>query len=179
MFVKVCGLKSLEEIDHAVELGYSAAGIVLHPESKRFVERSKAVELAAHAGERITTVAVAKRFADLKDAAPHFDYIQVYEEIEAPNLIFAGGALPENFDFKYFLYDISIGSGEFEEFPSWLKSISERLILAGGLDADNVKSVIEAFNPFGVDVSSGVEEDGRKSFVLMKEFIKEVENATS
>jgi phosphoribosylanthranilate isomerase len=179
MLVKVCGLKSFEEIDWAVELGYSAAGIVLHPESKRFVEMSRAVELAVYAGERITTVAVAKRFDDLKEAAPHFDYIQVYEKINAPDLIYAGGSLPEDLDFKYFLYDVSIGSGEFEEFPSWLRKISDRLILAGGLDAGNVKKVIEKFNPFGVDVSSGVEEDGRKSFDLMKEFIKEVENATS
>jgi phosphoribosylanthranilate isomerase len=179
MFIKICGLKRLEEIDQAVELGYSAIGIVLHPESKRFVEKSHAMELAAHAGERILKVAVAKRFADLKDLSSHFDYIQVYEEIEAPNLIYAGGSLPENLEFRYFLYDISTGSGEFEEFPPWLKSLSDRLILAGGLDSGNVRRVIETFRPFGVDVSSGVEEDGRKSFVLMKEFIDEVNNGAS
>ncbi len=178
MFVKICGLKSPEEIDRAVELGYSAVGIVLHPESRRFVEKTRAVELAVHAGERIAKVAVAKRFADLKDVVPHFDYIQVYEEVTARNLIYAGGSLPEKIEFSYFLYDISIGSGEFEEFPPWLKDISDRLILAGGLDAGNVRKVIEAFDPFGVDVSSGVEKDGRKSFVLMKEFIDEVNNAT-
>ncbi len=169
---------SFEEIDRAVDLGYSAVGIVLHPESKRFVEKTHAVKLAGHAGERISKVAVAKKFADLADVAPCFDYIQVYEEIEADNLIYAGGRLPDKIEFRYFLYDISVGSGEFEEFPSWLKDTRERLILAGGLGTGNVRRVIETFKPFGVDVSSGVEEDGKKSFVLMKEFIDEVNNAT-
>lgn len=179
MFIKVCGLKSFEEVDRAVELGYSAMGIVLHPESKRFVGKDHAAELAGYAGERIIKVAVAKRFSDLEEVVSYFDYIQVYEEIEAHNLIYAGASLPEKIEFKYFLYDISLGSGEFEEFPSWLKNISDRLILAGGLNAGNVKMIIDRFSPFGVDVSSGVEENGRKSFTLMKEFVNEVRNAAS
>ena len=49
MFIKVCGLKSFEEIDAAVKLGYSAIGIVLHPGSPRFCHIEKAKKLAGYA----------------------------------------------------------------------------------------------------------------------------------
>lgn len=48
-----------------------------------------------------------------------------------------------------------------------------KVVLAGGLDADNVAGVIEAHRPYGVDVSSSVElAPGVKSFDAMREFIE-------
>jgi len=49
------------------------------------------------------------------------------------------------------------------------------LILAGGLNAQNVKSAIDKANPWAVDVSSGVESaPGVKDKKLIKEFVKAV-----
>lgn len=48
------------------------------------------------------------------------------------------------------------------------------VIIAGGLSAENVGEVIEAVRPFGVDVSSGVELDGQKSLELIKQFTQTV-----
>jgi phosphoribosylanthranilate isomerase len=46
------------------------------------------------------------------------------------------------------------------------------LILAGGLNATNVAAAIDAVRPFGVDVSSGVEQaPGRKSPQKIAEFV--------
>lgn len=46
-------------------------------------------------------------------------------------------------------------------------------VLAGGLTPGNVRAAIQIVRPFGVDVSSGVEESGRKSRQKVEEFLAE------
>jgi phosphoribosylanthranilate isomerase len=52
-----------------------------------------------------------------------------------------------------------------------------RVIIAGGLGPENVREAVEKLNPYGVDVSSGVEIDGIKSVGKMNAFIEEVRSA--
>lgn len=51
------------------------------------------------------------------------------------------------------------------------------LILAGGLDADNVADAIQAVRPLAVDVSSGVESDGIKDPAKMAAFVRNAKTA--
>lgn len=172
MFVKVCGLKTTEQIDQAIELGYDAIGVVTYPKSKRYCSPRQAAALARHARGRIKSVVVGLTYDDVAHVADQFDYTQIYEARSIPNLVLAAKEMPPpEIRFAYFLYDASIGSGVFHEFPDWLKGMADRLIVAGGLDAGNVRSVIASIQPFGVDVSSGVEKDGVKDAALMKAFI--------
>lgn len=46
------------------------------------------------------------------------------------------------------------------------------VIIAGGLNPENVASCVEQISPYGVDASSGVEKDGRKDRSLVCEFIE-------
>lgn len=52
------------------------------------------------------------------------------------------------------------------------KKMTKPIILAGGLNSENVKKAIETVKPYAVDVSSGVEIDGTKNFNKIDEFIK-------
>lgn len=175
MFTKVCGLKTFEQIDKAIEYGYDAIGIVTYYKSKRYCTSETAIKLAQYAKNKIKTFIVGLSYDDVKDAAFAFDYTQIYEARQIPNLALASKELPpQHIEYEYFFYDASIGSGVFNTFPEWIKTIRERLLLAGGLNKDNVCEVIRQIHPFGVDVSSGVEKDGVKNYRMMKAFIDAV-----
>ena len=175
MFVKVCGLKNTAQIEKAVEYGYDAIGVVTYPKSKRYCSPEKAKELAEYAKGKIKSFVVGLTYSDVQDVAYLFDYTQIYEIKQIPNLVLASKEIPPlDINYEYFIYDASIGSGIFQEFPKWVKDMAGKVIIAGGLNKENVCSVIQDLKPFGVDVSSGVEKDGVKDFMLMKEFINTV-----
>ena len=177
MFVKVCGLKTKEQIEKAIGYGYDAIGIVTYPKSKRYCSNQKAIELAEYAKGRIKSFVVGLTYGDVQDVADRFDYTQIYEAIQVPNLVLASKEIPSpDINYEYFIYDASIGSGIFHPFPKWVKDMSGKVIVAGGLNIENVCAVIQDIHPFGVDVSSGVEKDGVKDFRMMKEFINTVRN---
>jgi phosphoribosylanthranilate isomerase len=179
MYVKVCGLINTDQIEKAIELGYDAVGVVTYPKSKRYCPSEVARKLAVYAKGRIDTFVVAKSYAEVEKAADVFDYVQIYEPKALSNLVFASkDKPPETLKYVYFMYDGSAGSGIFKAFPKWLKEMDDKLIVAGGLNQDNVCEVIRKIQPFGVDISSGVEKNGIKDFQLMRDFIKTVRDCS-
>ena len=73
----------------------------------------------------------------------------------------------------FVLLDSGTGSGE--SF-SWeiLNKVTRPYFLAGGLSPENAKEAIDAYHPYALDVSSGIETDGRKDPVKMQKFMQEV-----
>jgi phosphoribosylanthranilate isomerase len=49
---------------------------------------------------------------------------------------------------------------------------ARRVVIAGGLNPENVAACIERVRPFGVDVRTGIERDGRKDFEKMQAFVR-------
>ena len=55
------------------------------------------------------------------------------------------------------------------------QQVKEKIILAGGLGPQNIKSLVEQYQPFGVDLCSGVENSlGQKDPSKMRSFIEEL-----
>lgn len=79
-------------------------------------------------------------------------------------------------------YDPIVGGGTGEPFAwehipmyrEWARLNEIPLLIAGGLNVSNVRSLIDEYEPDGVDVSSGVETNGVKDHTKMKQFVERV-----
>ena len=179
LFVKVCGITTVEQIRWAIDLGYDAIGLMRAPQSKRLVDIATARLLAEHATGQIKTFAVGltlDQVAPLKDVV---DTLQLYEPAEVDSLALASATPPQSTKgLDYWFYDASHGTGTFAEIPDWVQKVNARFILAGGLNPQNVAEVIATYQPDGVDVSSGVESrPGVKDYDRMKDFIEAARRA--
>jgi phosphoribosylanthranilate isomerase len=68
------------------------------------------------------------------------------------------------------------GTGEAFDW-SWLAALRHPYLLAGGLHVGNVADAVAALRPWGVDVSSGIETDGKKDADKMRAFVAAVRQA--
>ncbi len=94
----------------------------------------------------------------------------------------------DRYDVAGFLLDPGAGDGrgfDWSRFagiglaePSARESSAPRLIIAGGLDSDNVGEAIRLLRPYAVDVCTGVESaPGRKDAFKTRAFLRAVEQA--
>lgn len=181
--IKICGLGSPEEVGWALEAGATFGGAVL-ADSRRRVSLDAAAAMADAFPGRL--VAVVRGLPDgLWEELWTVPWggLQVYDRPAAdwiPRVraegwlaiepVATGGAA----DADVWLWDGPVpGSGQ-----SWTRAgvprPDHRLWVAGGLNRANVGSVLTRWRPDGVDVSSGVERGGRKSRILIQEFVQEV-----
>ena len=202
MFVKICGIKSLEELE-IVEKYADATGVVVECESKRRVtlERAKViVECANIPVFVVSTLTNLNAWMKVIEKT-HAKYVQIHAEV-SPNLVgkvkeigirvmkaFRVPKLSEKperdaklliesiklYDADLILLDTGKGSGlTHDHRVSGIVAKEFDIVLAGGLNPQNVAGIVKFVKPFGVDVSSGVERNGRKDERLVAEFVKEV-----
>lgn len=200
MFVKICGITNEEDALLAVALGADAVGFIFAP-SVRQIAAQKVYDITRRLPPEILTVAVfrdehPKRVLELvqqsgvKAAQLHGherpeDVAEVSRHVRTViKAVSAGGvdaARANTFGTPYILVDApSPGSGKvFDWHLAAEVPETVNVILAGGLTPDNVAAGIHQVNPWGVDVSSGVErEPGKKDPILLKRFIQAVRDAT-
>ena len=86
-------------------------------------------------------------------------------------------ALPET-SADYLLFDAPVaGSGQtFDWQKLETKNFTKPFFIAGGLTVDNVADAIRFFHPYAVDISSGVETNGKKDQEKIKRFIERVKH---
>ena len=188
--VKICGLTHVASVDAAIAAGADALGFVFS-DSARQVTARHAAFIASRVPRNVLRVAVMRQPAvalwreveaifcpDVLQAdASDFEYLDVPPEIQRWPVVREGAATAERDAADVFVYEgPSSGRGEKVD---WQVAAgvagSGRMILAGGLDADNVGEAIAAVMPWGVDVSSGVESaPGVKDPDLIHAFVAAV-----
>jgi phosphoribosylanthranilate isomerase len=193
VFVKICGVTTEEDALLAVALGADAVGFVFAP-SPRQVRPGRVADIVKRLPSDVLTVGVFRdeaparvvsivQEAGLKVAQLHGHETPTdtrYVRAHVPLVFKAFVAGDRSLDrFDDFGADVALidspapGSGQMfdwalaEGAPS-----NRRVLLAGGLDPDNVADAITRVRPWGVDVASGVERaPGHKDPVKLRAFI--------
>ncbi|MDP2893637.1 MAG: phosphoribosylanthranilate isomerase [Sulfurimonas sp.] len=191
MRVKICGITSYEDAMVAIEAGADALGFVFYEQSPRYISPLEArniikklppfiekVALFVNSDAQIINSYCQESGATL--AQIHFEAPQeLYEQLFVPyiKVIRAKEAKDiEQYSDEYRLVDAyceSYGGSGKRLNLEWFEGIDcSKIILAGGLDANNVSS-LKKYGFYGVDVSSGVElSHGKKDTSKVTEFIK-------
>lgn len=198
--VKICGLMESQHVKTAVDAGVDAIGFVFAP-SRRQVTIAKAQELAKNIPPGVLKIGV---FVDASqdDIEQTFrevplDFVQFHgdessdfiEKVGLPSIKVLSVYSDEDakrfahYETDYFLFDtpgtdFKGGSGKTFDWQLMKDAgvQSDKVILAGGLNADNVAQAIRMVHPYMVDVSSGVEVMRRKDNKLIRAFIKAVKD---
>ena len=193
MFIKICGITSVDDALLATALGADAVGFVMAPSPRR-IAPPRVQEIVRRLPSGILTVGVFVNEAPqrvielvnrcgLKAAQLHgresiADTRLVHDEVPVVIKAFPGGsgalAVADRYGADMVLVDSdNPGSGHVFD---W--SLAEgapggiRLIMAGGLTPENVATAIVKVRPWGVDVSTGVElAPGRKDPARLRAFI--------
>ena len=186
--VKICGLSTVEAVETAVLAGADYIGFVF-AESKRQVSLEQAQELAKRVTgkTKIVGVFVSPSLEDLEQAIGQvpLDMVQIhgtFDEVLIPLIsvpVIRAIQLSDqeaqvSSQADYLLFDAPVaGSGQTFDW-GLLKDqkIQQDFFIAGGLTVDNVRQARETFQPYVLDVSSGVETDGRKDIEKIKAFIE-------
>ena len=203
VWIKICGLTRSDDAQNAVALGADALGAVIYPPSPRAVLPDQLSDIFAGIGSEIQRVALfvdpeedlvnsvlASECIDLlqfhgnEDQAfcesfglPYVKAIRVKNAIQALEEIAAHSTAQKILLDKY-VEDAPGGTGQTFDWDiaaELVEASAIPIVLAGGLNEENVVAALEYVRPAGVDVSSGVEQNhGIKSIEKLKSFIQGV-----
>ena len=200
--VKICGITNIEDAVAAAEYGADAIGFVFQPKSPRAITPETAKNIVSALPPFITTIGVfvneskleieriiryvglnivqlhgneppdacqlnrkvikAIRVKDLTDLEPlkRYDVSAFLLDTYSPHTMGGTGQI--------FNWDIAVEAKKFG-----------RIILAGGLNHENIEEAIKWVRPYGIDVATGVESNkkGEKDHKKLKLFIEKAREA--
>lgn len=196
LFVKVCGVKRVEDLNAVEESGADAFGLVLgFPHSPRNIDLKLAKKLVKESSGTAAPVAVVNASdpsfvetvcsvlepfgaqlygADLPDLARSCGVKMVIKPVSLNTYSSLDG-------YDAVVVDESMGGGralDVERCRMFVESSRLPVILSGGLNPENVAEVVRRVRPFGVDASSGLESSpGVKDRGKVMEFVRRAREA--
>jgi len=199
--IKVCGITSLDDAKLAVRFGAHALGFIFYKKSKRAISIGAARDIVSALPPWVATVGVvvnasASEVAAIVNEVPlsvlqchgdesealcesyRYPYIKVIRVKHDTDI---RSACATHKSAQGFLLDTHVvefgGEGRAFDWTKIPATCSKPIMVAGGLNADNVAEAIRCIEPYGIDVCSGVEEQaGKKSQTKLAAFIKAVES---
>ncbi len=203
MLVKICGITRFEDADAAVMAGATALGFVFWPRSPRFIDPYRARAIAAALPPFVTTVGVfvnqpiayvngIASLAGLAAVQLHGDEDAAFAAAVRRPVIKAialdagdagASAWPGRYTLLLDAHDAERRGG-IGRTIDWARAAevaaSRRVVLSGGLTPENVSDAVARVRPFGIDVSSGVEQSpGVKDHDRLKALFKALQSATT
>lgn len=201
--IKVCGITNLEDALAAVEYGADALGFVFVRESPRYIPWEKALSIIKGVPFFTTTIGVfaneSLNTIEKIVSSTGLDIIQLHgneppelckyprriikairvKSLESLDPLSSYQGLVSAFLLDAYTPNVLGGSGQIFNWDIALEAKQfGKIILAGGLTPDNVVEAVRRVQPYGVDVSSGVEQKkGKKDLKKMKLFIKRAQSA--
>ena len=192
MWIKICGLTTPAAVEAALEARVDAIGFVL-ARSVRELAPESAAALARVARGRVRCVAVTHHpsqaaideivrvFAPdlLQSDAEDLAQLRLPAALETLAVVRAGSVLPAPLPSRILFEGPSSGRGAVSDWSAaGVLARRTQLVLAGGLNVLNVADALAEVRPFGVDVSSGVEErPGVKAPDAIRSFVAAVRTA--
>ena len=193
--IKICGLMTPQDAAFVNAVQPDFAGMILSPGFRRTVTRETAAAIREALDTAIPAVGVFVD-ADPADIAAYVNSgiiqtVQLHGHEDAAYIeklrqmtdaqIFQAFRIRSAADVQeaeqsaadMILLDSGTGTGRVFDW-SLLSDIRRPYFLAGGLDPENAPAAVAALHPAGVDVSSGVETDGRKDFAKIQAFVRAV-----
>jgi phosphoribosylanthranilate isomerase len=196
VFVKVCGITRVDDALAAVGFGADALGFIFWPGSPRFVDPFHARTIVAALPPFVAVVGVfvnqAADYVNGVAALARLTAVQLHGDEDAvyamamtrPVVKAVSGAIdreagwPERVTLLVDAHDLVQrgGTGRMADWSAAAQMARKRrVLLAGGLNPDNVIDAVAQVRPFGIDVSSGVESSpGIKDRNRMAAFFKAV-----
>ncbi|HEY9211000.1 MAG TPA: phosphoribosylanthranilate isomerase [Methylotenera sp.] len=198
--VKICGITRVEDALNAVEHGVDAIGLVFYEPSPRNVEISQAIEIANKIPAFVTVVGlfvnaepsfVREVISQVKLDLLQFHGDETPQECASYGLPFIKAIRVKSdtnlvqcakdfFASKALLLDtftdgVAGGTGHVFDWNLIPAALDKPIILAGGLNAQNVAQAINQVKPYAVDVSGGVEiSKGIKDAAKIAAFMQQV-----
>ncbi len=185
-FVKICGMTDAVAVESAVRAGADAVGFVFHERSPRNLSVDDAIRLSRLVPDHVARIAVTLHpacslWADIQSRLRpdglqtdigDFASLDVDERIEKWPVV-REGSVPHRLPAQFVYEGVASGQGRTVNWEIAAElAAAGRMVLAGGLSADNVAEAISIVRPWGVDVSSAVESrPGVKDPERIKEFV--------
>ena len=201
MRVKMCGIRTITAACAAEEAGADYIGFIFAESSRRYIAPEAARKIA-RALHRVRTVGV---FVDAPMSDVNaiaglvgLDYVQLHghetaemaKESQYP--VIKAYRYGDDFDAdtanvypaEMILVDSYVqgaagGTGtafHWQDAAREIARVTKPVLIAGGITAENVGEAAAIFQPFGIDVSGGLEKDGEKSEEKIRVFMEVVRN---